>query len=145
MPMMRLEHLRGISDEECRRLRAVGILNSNQLIHATTLVIDRQRLSGKTGISEDRLLALGEQAELLEVSSIHRWVPHVMRLGITSISDLARQDPRELYERLAQIVGYGAAPIPSAVEYWVSQARYLDIFEVAEETKADRLRRWVPR
>jgi hypothetical protein len=35
--------------------------------------------------------------------------------------------------------------MPSDVEYWVSQARYLDIVEIAEETRTDRLRRWSPR
>ena len=145
MPMKRLEYLRGISDEECARLRRVGVLNSNQLIHATTLVIDRDRLARRTGITANQLLALGEQAQLLEVSGISRWLQAVVRLGITSVRQLAREQPAELHERIVRLTGPGSAPMPSDVEYWVSQARYLDIVEIAEETRTDRLRRWSPR
>ena len=57
--MKTLEYLRGISDDDCRRLRARGIRHTNQLLHAVTLAIDRQRLEAVAGISEERLLEFG--------------------------------------------------------------------------------------
>ncbi len=57
MAMKTLEYLRGISDDDSRKLRARGIRHTNQLLHATTLDIDRQRLASRTGISADRLLS----------------------------------------------------------------------------------------
>ena len=46
-----LEYLNGISDDDVRRLRSVGIHHTIQLLHRTSLDIDRRRLSKKTGIS----------------------------------------------------------------------------------------------
>lgn len=144
MPMKRLEHLRGISDEECSRLRAAGVMNSNQLLHATTLVLSRERLSRRSGVSPQRLLALGQQASLLEISGMSRHLAVVLRLGISTIEDLKTAEPAELHAKLLDAEGYGA-PALSEVEYWISQARCLDVVELAEETRADRLRHWVPR
>src|SRR5438132_9500295 len=84
MAMKTLEYLRGISAEDCRKLRARGIRHTNQLLHATTLDIDRQRLSARTGISADRLLEFGRQCALLEISGMERYLPITRRLGIES-------------------------------------------------------------
>ena len=48
MAMKTLEYLRGISAEDCRRLRQRGIRHTNQLLHATTLEIDRERLASRS-------------------------------------------------------------------------------------------------
>lgn len=144
MPMKRLEHLRGVSDEECSRLRAAGVQNTNQLLHATTLAYDRRRLSRRTGISSNRLLALGQQASLLEISGMSRHLAVVLRLGVWTVEDLKRSDPGELHARLLEAEGYGA-PAPAEVEYWISQARCLDVVEIGEESQADRVRHWVSR
>ena len=66
--MKTLEYLRGISDDDCRRLRSRGIRHTNQLLHTVTLEIDRQRLSARIGISEDRLLEFGRQCAMLRRS-----------------------------------------------------------------------------
>jgi hypothetical protein len=88
MAMKTLEYLRGISAEDCRRLRARGIRHTNQLLHATTLEIDRDRLSARTGISEDRLLEFGRQCAMLEISGLEPYLPIVRRMGITGLKQL---------------------------------------------------------
>jgi hypothetical protein len=88
MAMKTLEYLPGISQEDCRRLRARGIRHSNQLLHAVTLEIDRQRLSAKTGISEPRLLEFGRQCSMLEISGMEPFLPVVRRLGVTGLKVL---------------------------------------------------------
>lgn len=132
MAMKSLEHLRGISPDDVRRLRARGILHTNQLLHATTLGIDRDRLSARTGISADRLLELGNQCALLEVSAMDRFVPLLRRLGITNLKELKKQDPAELHRRVVDAVGLAGAPRLSDVQYWVSQARLIDMIEDPE-------------
>ena len=141
--MKRLEYLDGITDEECDRLRRLGVLHTNQLIHATTLVIDRERIERKTGIPVERLYALGQQASLMEISGLERHLRVVMRLGITTLRGLAATDPEELRRRLEEALG-GNAPTLSQVQYWVSQAPYLDVVEDPEETVETRVRRYVP-
>ncbi len=129
MAMKTLEYLRGISQHDCRNLRERGIRHTNQLLHATTLDIDRQRLSARTGISPDRLLELGRQCALLEISGMERYIPIIRRLGITGLKALKRADPVGLHARVVDAVGLAGAPTLSMVQYWVSQARTCDTLE----------------
>ena len=73
--MKTLEYLRGITAEECTRLRDRGIRHSNQLLHACTLHFDRDRISRKTGISTERLLYFAHECALLEISGMERFLP----------------------------------------------------------------------
>ncbi|HKF75275.1 MAG TPA: DUF4332 domain-containing protein [Candidatus Dormibacteraeota bacterium] len=134
--MKTLEYLRGISAEDCRKLRARGIRHTNQLLHAVTLQIDRDRLSARTGISAGRLLELGRQCALLEISGMERFLPIVRRLGITSLKILKRTDPAALHASVVDAAGLAGAPSLSMVQYWVSQARTCDTMEEPDEAPA---------
>jgi hypothetical protein len=127
-----LEYLSGISDDDVRRLRSQGIRHTNQLMHRTSLEIDRDRLSRKTGITPDRLHEFAHQCTLLEVSGMERWVPLVRRLGINSMKDLRAQDAKELHAKLVEAIGLAGAPRLTDVQYWISQATALDIIEEPE-------------
>jgi Domain of unknown function (DUF4332) len=129
-----LEYLRGISEDDVRRLRSRGIQHTNQLLHRTSLAIDRERLSKKTGISPDRLLEFAHQCTLLEVSGMDRCLPIIRRLGIDSMKALRAQDAQELHAKLVDAVGMAGAPSLSDVQYWISQATALDIIEEPEPT-----------
>ena len=130
-----LEYLSGISDSDVRRLRAAGIRHTNQLLHRTSLDIDRRRLSKKTGITTARLFELANQCTLLEVSGMERWLPLVRRLGITSMNDLRAQEAHNLHARLVESIGLAGAPRVTDVEYWIGQASALDIVEEPEPEK----------
>jgi hypothetical protein len=132
-----LEYLSGISDDDVQRLRSRGIHHTNQLLHRTSLAIDRDRLSRKTGISPDRLLEFAHQCTLLEVSGMERWVPLIRRLGINSMKDLRAQDPKELHAKLVEAIGLAGAPSFSDVQYWISQSTALDIVEEPEAAAAE--------
>lgn len=129
MAMRSLAHLRGITDADVRRLRARGILHTNQLLHACTLEIDRVAIARRTGISPDRLLEFAHQCALMEVSGLDRWLMVVRRLGVTDLKVLRTQDPAKLHRRIVEAVGLGGAPTLPMVEYWVSQARSIDMIE----------------
>ena len=130
-----LEYLRGISAGDVARLRARGIRHTNQLLHRTSLGIDRERLSKRTGISTDRLFEFVNQCTLLEVSGMDHFLPVIRRLGIESMGDLRAQDARMLHSKVVDAVGLAGAPSFSDVQYWISQATALDIVE-APESKA---------
>jgi hypothetical protein len=127
-----LEYLRGISQDDVSRLRSRGIHHTNQLLHRTSLGIDRERLSKKSGISAERLLDFAHQCTLLEVSGMERCLPIIRRLGINSMPDLRAQDAHDLHARVVDAVGLAGAPSISDVQYWISQATALDIVEVLE-------------
>ena len=128
-----LEYLRGISDDDVRRLRSRGIQHTNQLLHRTSLGIDRERLSKKTGISPERLLEFAHQCTLLEVSGMDRYLPVIRRLGINSMKELRAQDAHGLHAKLVDAIGLAGAPTLSDVQYWISQATALDIVEEPEQ------------
>jgi hypothetical protein len=130
-----LEYLSGIADGDVERLRARGIHHTNQLLHRTSLAIDRDRLSKRTGISVDRLFEFANQCTLLEVSGMERVLPVVRRLGITSMKDLRAQDARDLQTRIIDAVGPAGAPTLSDVQYWIGQATALDIVEEPDTVK----------
>jgi hypothetical protein len=130
-----LEYLRGISGDDVRRLRSRGIRHTIQLLHRTSLSIDRDRLSKRTGISTDRLLEFAHQCTLLEVSGMDRSLPVIRRLGIDSMKALRAQDAQELHAKLMDAIGLAGAPSLSDVQYWISQATALDIIEEPEPTE----------
>jgi hypothetical protein len=127
-----LEYLRGISADDVARLRARGIRHTNQLLHRTSLGIDRERLSRKTGITTDRLFEFVNQCTLLEVSGMNHFLPIIRRLGIESMGDLRAQDAHALHAKVVDAVGLAGAPTLSDVQYWISQATALDIVEAPE-------------
>jgi Domain of unknown function (DUF4332) len=127
-----LEYLRGISDDDVKRLRARGIKHTNQLLHRTSLDIDREWLSQRTGISKARLFEFANQCTLLEVSGMDRFLPVIRRLGINSMKSLHAQDPKDLHAKVVDAVGLAGAPTRSDVEYWISQSTALDIVEDQE-------------
>ena len=127
-----LEYLRGISADDVARLRARGIRHTNQFLHRTSLAIDRDRLSRKTGITTDRLYEFVNQCTLLEVSGMDHFLPIIRRLGIESMRDLRAQDARALHGKVVDAVGLAGAPSFSDVQYWISQATALDIVEAPE-------------
>ena len=124
--------MRGISPDDVARLRARGIRHTNQLLHRTSLGIDRERLSKKTGISTDRLFEFVNQCTLLEVSGMDHFLPVIRRLGIDSMGDLRAQDAHVLHGKVVDAVGLAGAPSFSDVQYWISQATALDIVEAPE-------------
>lgn len=130
-----LEYLNGISDDDVRRLHAVGIRHTNQLLHRASLDIDRKRLERRTGITRERLFEFVNQCTLLEVSGMERWIPLARRLGIATMKDLRAQDAKDLHARLLEAIGLAGAPSLSDVEYWISQASGLDIVEEQEPQK----------
>jgi hypothetical protein len=129
-----LEYLRGITDDDVRRLRSRGIHHTNQLLHRTSLGIDRDRLSSRTGITAERLLEFAHQCTLLEVSGMDHFLPIIRRLGINSMKDLRAEDAHALHGRVVDAVGLAGAPSFSDVQYWISQATALDIVEEPEPT-----------
>lgn len=129
MAVKTLEYLQGLSPDDARRLRAVGVRHSNQLLHATELGIDRERLAKRTGISPGRLLHFAHEAALLEISGMDRYIPVVRRLGIGDLKALKGANAEDLHRRVVDAIGYSGAPSLPMVGYWISQARLIDTIE----------------
>src|SRR5260370_40660075 len=133
-----LEYLYGISDSDVRRLRAVGIHHTNQLLHRTSLEIDGKRLAKKTGITPERLFEFVNQCTVLEVSGMDRWIDLMRRFGVSSMKDLRARDAGRLHARLVEAIGLAGAPSLTDVQYWISQSTARDMVEEPEPVKAVR-------
>ena len=79
----------------------------------------------------------------MEISGLTRHLRVVTRLGTTTLRQLGAAEPAELHRKLIEVLGVNA-PTLSEVEYWVSQAKYIDVVEEPEETVDKRVRRYVP-
>lgn len=110
-------------------------MHTNQLLHRTSLAIDRDRLSKRTGITPERLYEFANQCTLLEVSGLDRFLPVIRRLGINSMKALRAQDPKQLHTSVVDAVGLAGAPSFSDVQYWISQSTALDIVEEPEPSR----------
>src|SRR5260370_23286135 len=129
-----LEYLRGISGDDVRRLRATGIRHTNQLLHRTSLEIDRARLFKRTGITTERLLGFAHQCTLMEVSGMERHLQTIRRFGVETMKDLRAQDADDLHKNLADAVRLAGAPRRSDVQYWISHPTPPHIIEEPEPT-----------
>jgi hypothetical protein len=79
----------------------------------------------------------------MEISGLERYLRVVMRLGVTTLRQLGAAGADDLHRQLVDALGPGA-PSLADVQYWVSQAHHIDVVEDPEETREDRIRRYVP-
>jgi hypothetical protein len=79
------------------------------------------------------LLEFAHQCALLEVSGMERFLPLIRRLGIDGLKTLKKQDAADLHHRIVEAVGLGGAPRLTDVQYWIGQARAIDMIEEDEE------------
>ena len=79
----------------------------------------------------------------MEISGLQRHLRVVMRLGVSTLRQLAQADAGKLHGQLGDAIGIGA-PTLSEVQYWVSQARYIDVVEDPPEATGSRIRHYVP-
>jgi hypothetical protein len=122
---------------ELRALLASGLLGTPRLDPQSVascvwngfVVGPGSAVQGVELLSPGRLLEFANQSAMLEISGMERYLPIVRRLGIESLKDLKRADPRELHARVVDAVGLAGAPSLSMVEYWIGQARTCDTVE----------------
>ncbi len=126
---LRLAYIAGIAKQETEALEALGIAHTNQLLHLTSVGIDRQRVCARTGISPDRLCEFARQCSLMEVTGILPYLRYLPQVGINGPKDLRRADPLALQKGLERAVGPHRAPTTQMVEYWISQERSIDVLE----------------
>ena len=112
--MKRLEYLHGITDQECDLLRALGVRHTNQLVHATTLVIDRERIERRCGSPRSGSTPSASRPRSWRSQACSAISRVLMRLGVSTLRQLAETDPAELHRQLVEATGVGAPPGPTS-------------------------------
>ncbi len=130
-----LRQFRGVDQEACDRLRAIGVSSTGDLLAVAATPSDRWALADRAevdiGVIEE-LTRLSDLARIDAIRSIRARLYH--DAGVTSVRALAECDPRALVARLRAFVdetGFaGIAPLPGEVGHVVDTATKLpDVIE----------------
>jgi predicted flap endonuclease-1-like 5' DNA nuclease len=131
----RLRQFRGVNQEGCDRLRAIGVSSTGDLLAVATTSAGRRVLAAEAGVDievVEELTSLSDLARIDGIKSIRARLYH--DAGITSVRALASWDPRDLVAHLrafVDVTGFaGIAPLPGEALRAVSMAKKLpDVIE----------------
>ncbi|MBC7543614.1 MAG: DUF4332 domain-containing protein [Candidatus Sericytochromatia bacterium] len=129
----RTDEIEGIGPAYAAKLNAVGITNTNHLLHKLATRKDRNAIAEKTGISDKRLLSWANKADLMRISGVGPQMSDLLEaVGINTVPQLAqRVDVFTLREklRLSNEIGRSfvrTVPPEATVGSWIAKAQKLD-------------------
>ena len=122
--------LRGMSAELAAKLKARGIVYSDQLLEAARTPAGRKDLAEQVGVESRVVLELANRADLSRISGIAGVFSDLLEhAGVDTVKELATRNPDNLYAKLVEINAEkklaGRTPPLNAVKDWVAQAKAL--------------------
>jgi len=120
----RLEDAYWIEPQYRRELPKVGITSLGELLSKTREKDDRDELALRLLIPKEVLIQWVEKAQLARLKGLGVGNLRLLeRVGIDSISALAKDNPEHLYEKLEQIPQDRVLPRRAMIRIWVREAR----------------------
>jgi Domain of unknown function (DUF4332) len=121
---LRLEDAYWIEPQYQRELPKVGIATLDDLLSKTREKKERDELALRLLIPKEVLIQWVEKAQLVQLKGLGIGNLRLLEeVGIQSISDLAKEDPEKVYERIRQVSLQGAPLREAKVRIWVKEAR----------------------
>lgn len=122
--------LRGMSAELAARLKAKGIVYSDQLLEAARTPAGRKALAEQAGVESRVILELANRADLARVWGIAGVFSDLLEhAGVDTVKELATRNPDNLHASLVEINAEkklaGRTPDLGMVKDWVAQAKDL--------------------
>ena len=122
--------LRGMSTELAAKLKAKGIVYSDQLLEAARTPAGRKALAEQAGVEARVILELANRADLARVWGIAGVFSDLLEhAGVDTVKELAARNPDNLQAKLAEINAEkklaGRTPDLGMVKDWVAQAKDL--------------------
>lgn len=122
--------IEGIGQTYAKKLNAVGVKTTDELLEAGATKQERKELAEKTGISETIILEWVNMADLFRIKGIGEEYSDLLKeAGVSTVVELARRNPENLHET---IVGVNEAkklvrrpPSLNQIKDWVEQAKKL--------------------
>lgn len=94
----------GISKDTVEKLEKIGINNTEKLYDKVLKKVERQSLSGLTGIKEDEILELTKLADLSRIKWVGVTFARLLYdLGVDTVEKVSKADPVDLHTRLTQM------------------------------------------
>ena len=120
---MKIEQLPGLEPRHTSRLQASGIRDCRHLLRACRLEERFADLVVRTELTPDTLHTIARRAELSRIRGVGPAnLARLLDAGITSLADLARQEPAALQVKLLRASPH--APNLAVIEHWIQQARH---------------------
>jgi len=125
-----ISKLRGISPELAAKLKARGIVYSDELLDVVKTPASRQALAEQLGVDSQVILELANRADLARIKGIASVFSDLLEhAGVDTVMELATRNPETLHATLVEINAEkklaGRTPPLSAVKDWVAQAKEL--------------------
>jgi hypothetical protein len=107
-----------------KELPRVGIASLGDLILKTKDKNEREELALRLLIPKETLIHWIERAQLVQLKGLGVENLHLLeKVGVYSVSELASEDPEELYKKMKQSIQGRPIPRKAKIQIWVNEAR----------------------
>lgn len=125
--MPNIKSLAGLTSEQMRHLKNVGVTSFEKLLEATTTKKDREQLAEKTKIHEELILMWANHADLARIKGIAGHYADLLEaVGVDTVVELAKRNPDHLYGLMIKVNNelrfVKRLPSITQVEDWITQA-----------------------
>ncbi len=125
-----LNDLRGITDETADKLKDLKIKDSDQLLEATKMPLQRKSLAEQLGIPQQEVLRLANSADLSRINGVGGAFSDLLeKAGVDTVKELAMRRADNLHSKITEINDKESlvkqVPSTTQVETWVTEAKAL--------------------
>ena len=128
--MATLEMIEGVGHVYAEKLRAAGVRGVKTFFRQAATPEGRKKLAEESGISEKLILEWVNRLDLMRVPGVGEEYSDLLeRAGVDTVVELARRNPENLYQKLAEVNrdSWAVRRLPSREEVrrWVEEAAKL--------------------
>ncbi|MFW5897042.1 MAG: DUF4332 domain-containing protein [Bacillota bacterium] len=130
MANYRIDDVEGIGKTLGQRLKDAGVKDTDSLLDATSSPRGRKELAKKCGISPERLLQFANMVDLYRIRGVGSEYAELLEAaGVDTVPDLARRNPANLAQKLAEVNEEKKltrrVPPEKEVARWIQEAKTL--------------------
>ena len=127
---MKLEVIEGIGSSYAKKLRAVGVRSTGELLKSGAAKKGRADLADKTGISETLILEWVNLADLMRIKGIGEEYSDLLEeAGVDTVKELRNRRADNLHAAIVEVNAkknlVRRPPALKSVENWIKQAKEL--------------------
>jgi hypothetical protein len=127
---IKVDELKGVTDEIATALKAAGIGDSEQLLRAGGQPKARAELATKLGVSERAVLEMVNRADLSRIRGVAGIYSDLLEFaGVDTVIELGQRVPENLHAKIMEIASkHSVKRVPrlDEVQSWIEQAKQLE-------------------
>lgn len=127
---MKIEAIEGIGPKFGKKLRAIGIRSTGELLKAGTEKKGRKAIAEKSGITETLILEWVNLADLIRIKGVGEEYSDLLEeAGVDTVKELRNRKPENLHAKMLEVNAakklVRRPPALKSVKDWVAQAKKL--------------------